>query len=128
MTPPVAPLVSVSELDAGQTVGEPENQSRSAAVIRALRQTECYRTLAKLSAENPYKTLPNSLENLAFVMLLLGGMGLLDSMLRSKEARIWVVEVDTSSDEDTLILAEELSSLRRAAEEIREEVAQAPPG
>jgi len=128
MPPPVAALVSVSELDAGQTAGEPENQSRSAAVIRALRQTECYRTLAKLSAENPYKTLPNSLENLTFVMLLLGGMGLLDSMLRSKEARIWVVEVDTSSDEDTLILAEELSSLRRAAEEIREEVAQAPPG
>jgi len=117
MPPSVAALVSVSELDAGQTVGEPENQSRSAAVIRALRQTECYRMLAKVSAENPGGALPTSIENLTVVTMLLGSIGMLDAMVRSKEARIWEVEVSVSSDEDNLILAEELSSLRRAAEE-----------
>lgn len=121
--PAVASLVSVIDVTCTDPLS-PDYCERCAGVMRALRRTKLYAALnLARQRRHPRSTLPNSLESITMLVMLLGDLGLLDEALpHARAAELWKW-LPGSDDKDDLALQQELTWLLQKAEEVRAAVA-----
>lgn len=121
----IADPVDLGELEVTSTDSpSPRYCDRGARVKRALHRTHPYATLEAARQKRPKQsTLPNSMEAIVLLVLLLGELGLLDDSLpHARAAELWKWH-PRSDDEDDLALQEELKWLVLKAQEVRNAVA-----